>query len=129
MIETDLRAYLMAHPEVGPLVGNRIYPLALPQSPALPAVTYQRISTTRTRTKDGPTGAAEVRVQMSCWSMSYIEAKRVADAIRHALDGYRGSMGGHYVYVAASEGELDFYEPDTQLYQVAADYLIWYEEV
>ncbi|MER3438628.1 MAG: hypothetical protein C4346_14150, partial [Chloroflexota bacterium] len=44
-IETELHRFLVSHPSLRPLVGARVYPVELPKGTALPALTFQRIST------------------------------------------------------------------------------------
>ena len=69
-IEPALRAYVLADPAVSALIGTRWYPVVLPQSTAFPAVTYQRITTTRVGSHHGPSGLAAARFQIDI-QMSY----------------------------------------------------------
>ena len=51
-IEEVIVSKLKAHSGLAALVGAWVYPAPLPQRPTLPAVTYQRISTTPYQTRD-----------------------------------------------------------------------------
>jgi len=132
IIEEALYAYLTNYAELTALVGDRIYPVILPQNTTLPAVTFQRISGIREYSQSGPSGLAHPRFQFSCWAEKYEEAKAVAEQIRLALEGYKGMMGGSdgvrvdAIYV---EDDHDIYDPETKEYHVALDAIIWHEEV
>lgn len=121
MIETEIYAYLSSNNAITALVGNRIYPLILPQNYTLPAITYTKISGQRVNAKDGQTGLANPRFQFSCWAKTYLEAKKVADVVRIAMNVFPN--GTTYM-----QDEQDFYEPDTGLYHVPVDFIIWHNE-
>lgn len=120
MIEIDIFSYLRNDPTVAALVGSRIYPLLLPQDYDLPAITYTKISGSRINAKTGQTGLANPRFQFSCWGKTYLEAKKVADAVRIAMNQFKGD--------AYMQDEQDFYEPDTGLYHVPVDFIVWHTE-
>jgi hypothetical protein len=91
-VMTALWGHLTAQPAVIHLVAQRIYPLAIPQDVAMPAVAYQKVSGSRISAHDGPSGWAEARVQFTCTAAEYAEARAIADAIRVSLDGFRGVL-------------------------------------
>jgi len=132
IIEEVLYAYLTNCAGLTALVGDRIYPIILPQKISFPAVTYQRISGIREYSQSGPSGLAHPRFQFSCWAKKYQEAKAIAEQVRLALDGYKGMMGGpdgvrvDAVYI---EDDHDIYDPETKIYHIALDVVIWHEEV
>lgn len=128
MIESGLRSYLINHPSVGSLVGTRVYPLTLPQGVVLPAITYQQISGPREQAYDGPSALAHPRFQLDCWAETYGEAVGLARAVRQALDGYQGLMGGVAVRDVVIDNELDGYEPETALWRRTIDVIVWHED-
>ena len=127
-IEAAQYAYLVADADLAALVGTRLYPLLIPQEAALPAVAYQRISGPRILAHDGPTGAAEARIQYTITGASYSSAKAVAAAIRRAVDGYAGQMADVTVEVAHVLNELDSFEFDILGYPVRLDVRFLYRE-
>lgn len=128
MIEEDLAAFLLAGAAVAALVENRLYPLTIEQKAELPALTYQRISGPRVRSLKGPSKLAHPRFQIDCWGSTYGSAKTVAQAVRQRLDGYRGLMGSTSVGEVILESDTDDFEPDTGLYRVSMDFIIWHKE-
>ena len=112
-------------------VSTRIYPNVVPQDIALPAVAFQRISTVRDMAHDGPLGIAHVRFQLTISAASYTSARVVANAIRTALDGFSGLMGGASgVTVEASfvENDSDGYNQAGGEQVVRLDVLIIHQE-
>jgi hypothetical protein len=108
-IEEALYSKLTGDAGVAALVVARIYPNVVPQDIAMPAVAYQRISTTRVMAHDGPTGVASARFQFTVSGSTYSSARNVVNAIRTALDGFSGLMGGtNGVIVEAIFVENDF---------------------
>lgn len=115
MIEKALVARLVA---AATSADDRILPLALERHPTLPAITYQRISTPRDLAHNGSQGYADYRVQMTCWAhrtpdmSGYRLAKDLAEEVRVALDGWRGTEAGVTVGLAQVSGDRD--EQDTE---------------
>jgi hypothetical protein len=114
MIQWALRAHLIA---LETSAGARIYPVILPQSPTLPALTYQRVSEPRQLTHDGVTALVESRYQVTAWAPTYDAAAALAAAVGDGLHGFTGTMGAGGVFdgvdVASVRQELlvDLYEP------------------
>ena len=123
-IPLDARTFLIANAGLTALIGTRIYPSVLPQTPTLPAVVYQTISDVREMLHDGPQGLPVARIQYDCWGVSYTSARNTANALRTAADGYRGAMGASAVGFASVLNMIDTYEPVTQRYRTLVDVLI-----
>lgn len=83
--ETQLYATLSAHAGLTALVGTRIYPDAIPENSALPAVVYIRANTVPTYSIGGVLLCEEVRLALSGWSKTRAEAEAVADQVQAAL--------------------------------------------
>jgi len=121
-IETDIAGHLGDYAGLAALVGERIYPVRLPQTPTLPAVTYQRISGTTRYSHDGDSGLYSARWQFSCWAEHYMEAVAVGAQVKGAVHTWRNAHG----QPAFVENEVDDYEPATGVYHVMVDATIWW---
>lgn len=118
---------------ISALVSDRVYINRLPQTVTLPAITYQRISTPRVLAHDtsGATGTAYPRFQVDAWATTYASAKAITDAVRAALNGYKGTMGsGGAVTVqgALVQDEIYDIDPDAEIMRIMSDYIIWHTE-
>lgn len=128
-IEAGLWEFLTADSGVGAVLGDRIYPLVIPQSADIPAAAYQRISYGNLLAHDGVTNYATVRIQITCAANSYDEARAAAAALREACDGYRGAMGNYAVHSCAVGNIMDGYNLDSGRAVVRLDIRINYTEV
>lgn len=128
-IEEALRTYTLADAGVTALVGTRMYPRKLPQTPTLPALVYQRIDTRRGHDMAGADALPRPRMQVTCWATTPAGAYALAAAVRVRLDGYRGTMGTVAVGSCLCVGERDLEDSDANRSAVAQDYMIQFLEV
>lgn len=73
---------------VAALVGDRIYPMALPQEATLPAVRYQMISRNELHIHYPKPVLVTRRYQVDGFTASYAQAKALEGALRAALYGF-----------------------------------------
>lgn len=138
-IESGIGDLLAADPAVAALVGARITPWPAPQGQVSPWVTWfvppgggQRVASLT-----GPSGLKNTVIEINCWSdtgprreegAAYAEAKAVAKAVRAALDGYQGLLGGLDAGVLQLDGPDDNFDIETRMVHVSQTYSVWHEE-
>lgn len=131
-IDESLVTILQASTAVTALAGQRIYPLRALQTAQRPLVIYQRISATREHSHDGPSGLARPRFQFRCVANSFSQARGLADAVRGALDGYQGTVGGVRIDAIVFQNELDTddaaMDEDATTASVLMDFYVWHGE-
>lgn len=134
-IEEAIYFILTNNADIYGTVGGRIYPLYMPDSVELPAITYQRISTVRELTHDQEAGGlASAIFQFTVWDSDYATIREISEMIRNCLNGYKGTVtidsGDSDIDIQASliNGEVDNYDPEVNLYWTSIDYLIKSEE-
>lgn len=131
LIETAIQSALSADAGVAALVGDRIYYTRAIQDTAKPYIVFSKVGGVRMHTHQGAAGLVHARFQFSAFAETYIAAKNVQVEVQDVLQGFQGTLGGAggvEVYTCHYENEIDFYEDDTRLYHVAADYMFWYSE-
>lgn len=128
VIESAIRAALLADSTVAGLIGDRVYPLVLPQNPTLPAIVYQRIASPPDLSNDGPAGPLRTRLQLTLWASTWSGSRAIAAAVKAVLHGYSGSADGQDVLLVAEANETDGYESETKLFRVIADYYVHTKE-
>jgi hypothetical protein len=117
--EASLKSLLGAA-GVAALVGERAYPLKLPQSATKPAVTYTRVAGLPANDLDGDDGdLINVRLQLDCWAEQFDDVRAVAEAVRAAIMASTSLTG-------LVNFDQDFYEDDTKLYRTMLDCSFWY---
>lgn len=115
------------------IVDDRIFPIHLPQSATLPAITFQQISSTHDYHIAGAAGVTTARVQIDCWANSPTEACDAGEAIRQTLQGTSGMWDTTEVLFVQLDSCQDMAEPpqdgsDQWIYRRSSDYLIKYRE-
>lgn len=130
-IEEALVAHLASDAAVAASVSDRIYPAVLPQKPGYPAIVYHRVSGPREHSQDGPSGLAHARFQLDCIDGTFRGARELGAAVRLALDGFSGTMGGGdgvpvgAVFIEDEDGD---YDDTLRLYRWRLDAVISHEE-
>ena len=131
LIEEALRTYLAGNSGVSAIVSGIIYPVVLPQGVQLPALMFQRISGVRVESLQGSSGLAHPIFQIDCFSEQkdgYSQVKALAEVVRLALEGYRGTWSGMSIQGVLFLGDTDLYEDESEVYRVSMDFEIWHVE-
>jgi hypothetical protein len=90
--EQAFRYLLGANTALAALVSTRIYPQSAPQSAVRPFITFERISADHHHHMTAASGLVKAVIQATAWAEDYSTAKTVAEAMREAADGYRGTI-------------------------------------
>jgi hypothetical protein len=133
-----VRAHLRAQAGITALVGSYgIYPKVIPQDASLPAITYQQVSRVPNHAMSADPKLQMYRLQLSCFSTSYSQAKAVAKQTLAALRDYKGSVSGLLgdgtsginVQRIFFDGEIDMMAtvPGTvsNVQHIVQDFLVW----
>lgn len=136
IIEEAIAALLEADSGVSAIVDDRIFPQVIRQDEEgvirLPAITYTNVSGFREHSLLGPAGYARPRMQIDCWAYFYLEAKQIAEAVRLALDGFRGdvSIGSDSLRIESSTlvNVQDFDADEGKIRRVSLDFSIHHQE-
>lgn len=97
MIEDSLYAIFRANTALVTIAGDRIYPDKLPQKPTLPAVVYTNVGSSPVAQHNGPASLEKTRIQIDAFARTSRDARLLIDAVRQAVESYRGSIGGHRI--------------------------------
>lgn len=113
---TDLLAYLKTKAAITSLVGSganaRIRPGRLMQSDALPAIRYSIPGGGSVEHLDGISGTATPTLQIDCYGSTWAQAYQLCEAVRLALQCFRGAMGSTFVNGVSLVNRFYLYEPD-----------------
>lgn len=90
LLEEALFQQLAENGGIAAIVGDRIYPVEIPQfQPGVttyPCLVYRLGNRPGLYTVDGALNAVESTIEIFCLSTGYLEAKRLARGVRRALD-------------------------------------------
>jgi hypothetical protein len=112
---------LAADSGVSTLVGTRIYPRRLPQSPSVPAITYQRISSSP---QMGTTALRRSRYQLNCWDLTDDGVQALADAAKSAMEEYTDTDQTPGIKMAEVINEIDTTDDETDMRRVIVDVML-----
>lgn len=113
---------------ISALVGARVYPTLMPQKPTLPALVYTEISNVPDYVMGGQSGIAGARYQIDSYATSLSAVKALAEQVRLALSGFRGTLVDVIIDHVEKQNSTTLYEEETALHRVTADYLFFYRE-
>lgn len=104
---TALYNILSSNSALTAVVGNRINPLRIPETSALPAIAYQVVSNRGNMTKSGPSKSDFTRVQVMIVATTYASAIAVGDLVRNAMEVTTpATFNGVPVQVIEYDGEV-----------------------
>ena len=135
-IEASIYTRLSTFAGVTGLVGNRTFPVEVPQNSDMPAISYRRIATERTLVMGVNSGLVRALFQFDCWSGvhangtrgSVDEARAVANQVVKALDRWSNTVGT-VVQDSIPRRDLDLPpEEDGKTYHSEVEFEIFYEE-
>lgn len=138
MIIETLAAILGADPDVAAIVGDRIYPVTMPDAPTYDLIVLTKASGVGNYDLVGDVGVEGARVQVDCHSDKGASACiALKTAVRRALSGYRG--GPTSSEPCAIQGifcinDFDLTEPATEragprVRRRTLEFNIWSQEV
>ena len=131
---TAIYAHLAADTDVIALTSTRIYPHEAPSSATLPYITFYQISGPHAHHLTAAAGMTEPRIQIDCWADSALGAETLADKVRLAMDGFRGTMSSTTVRMCHLDDEgMDFFDKaqsarEGGIFRKRLDFLIWHTE-
>lgn len=130
-----LRKKLLTYTSVTDLIGTRMYPDALLQACAMPAVIYYKISTQREHSMSDVTRLAHSRFQVDCYALTREAANDISHAIRRSgICAFRGTSESIFICgVEIDSGDSYEQEPPTDgnqehRYITSFDFLVHYQE-
>jgi hypothetical protein len=87
MIEKGLYQFLAADAGVSNIVGNRIFPILMPEGAKLPAVVFLKVASVPIESLDGDDPTEAARYQFDCYSSmpNYYTSRQLAKAVRSLL--------------------------------------------
>ncbi len=128
--EKVIRALLMQDAAVTALVGDRCYPVELPEGCLLPALVLDHISTSDVGTiSAGSYGLCQSRIEAKVLASSYVQQKNLTAAVLVACRYQRGVIAGVRVasVIRALTGP-DLRDTDRGVFYQSTDFHVTFQE-
>lgn len=121
-IASLLKSGLAANSGVAAIVGTRIYPLVFgSNNPTLPAITYQRISSSGT---NGSTALRESRYQINCWATTHVAAVSLSAAVKAFAEEFSDTTSTPGIKMALVVNENDDFDDQAKIYRIIVDVML-----
>ena len=127
-VEAAIYSILSSNAGVVTLVSTRIYSLVIPQTCRMPAISYARVSTERESAFITDPGLSTARIQVDVWGETISSVQNISEAVRSALHRYKDTIASVVIDEIHIENETVMYEPETEIYHVALDFLVLHRE-
>jgi hypothetical protein len=120
MIETDLFTVLSTATAITALASTRVYPVALPTDPTLPAMTYMFVGGSG-QPSFNTRGMQRARVEINSWGDTYSDAVTLREAVIQTLAGYSDEN-----FSAMYMQSTDFFDHELLQYRAMAEFYVFY---
>ncbi len=133
-IQQAIHAYLLADGSLSALLGTRVHWARLPQNPTYPSLMLEAISSPAVSDMEGETTLRRMRVQATVYHPGYVEATAVLKALRDAIHGFSGVMGGsggvevESIDLESGDQERDGVDDDLDVMTKQLDFVVWFQE-
>lgn len=120
--ETGVYALLTNTPALTALVGDRIYPVMLPQTVVVPALVVTQLDEQEEITKDGPVSNGWT-FQVTVIAANNDQARQVSRIVKTALNWKTATLGTGENIRTRFEDESDAsWEPEQRYFQIVQDF-------
>jgi hypothetical protein len=118
---------LSASEDLSILVGDRIYPVKLPDNCSLPAISFQLVIGTPDEALDGPTGLHSDIYTIDSWSETQPEANAIANVVRQLLHGHSQIIDSTLTIKGIIEWSTnELYDSESETFHLSSSCRIWY---
>ena len=124
--------HLVGVPSVTDITGHgssaRIFPVNRTQGTANPSITFQRVTSSKVSAMGVDTGLTGQRYQIDCYADTYREVQDLSEAVRGALQRWRGTVLGVTVQQTVLLNTQDLSEPSAEEHRISMDFMFWHIE-
>jgi len=124
LLEEAIKSRLTTFAGLTALIGTRAYPTRMPQNPVYPNLVFTEISNIPDYVMGGQSGIARARYQIDCYADSVSGVKALAEQVRLALSGFRGTVAAVVIDLVLKQNSTTVDEEN----RVIADYFFFYRE-
>lgn len=122
-VQTDVKAYFGT--ALQDTIGDRLYPMSLPQDATLPAVMYLLLPGRRIMAHDGDIGLAHFRIQFNCLALTPDDAEVLANSVVDVANTWFQSDRNYAAFPGTPQG---LPEPELSRFRMIVDVEITHKE-
>lgn len=110
--------------DVSAIIGDRIFPVVIPQEKSLPAITYERVDTDPNDTKSGVSTLDVPLIDIDLWGKDFAVLKDLAKKIRTALDRFSGTKQGIIIQSIQYQNQIVGFSSEKELHHLTQTYKV-----
>jgi hypothetical protein len=127
VLQTGLFALLSGNAAIAAIAGSSIFPVTVPESTPMPALTYQIVGGNSMATLN-TSGLQKLRMQFDCYGNDYLTAATLRETLRQALNGFVGQLAdGTFLQNAELIQNIDFFENDARQFRCMAEFYLFFD--
>ena len=135
-VRPAVRALILSNPDIVTAVGDRVFPVVLPQGEVRDSIVYHRISETEIYHYRGASWLMQTRFQIDSLSRSTDAAARLANLVHETISGFSGTINlpGPPASVCKVQGifhsslSSEAIDDPTKIYTLGRDFFVWHNE-
>ena len=125
--------FIKTRDEIVERVGDRIYPIVLPQNASLPAIVYSPILANYDSALQGDTGYVRQTMQFVCHDRTYKKSRELSRMVKRAFQDYHGDMCGLWIEAVFIKTDYEYngntaLKYDTEEYMSSIEFDIQFNE-
>ena len=125
--------YLKTRDEIVGRVGDRIYPIVLPQNADLPAIVYSPVLAHYDSALQGDTGFVRQTLQVACRDTTDKKSRELSRMVKKAFQDYHGDMCGLWIEAVFIKTDYEYngntaLKYDTEEYMSSIEFDIQFNE-
>lgn len=99
---------LCSNTDIFQCVGNRIYPILLPQDAVLPAIVYTPVIANYDSALQGDTGYVRQTIQFVCHDKTYKKARELSRKVKNVFQDLHGDMCGLNIQAVFIKSDYEY---------------------
>lgn len=130
MLEAALHSHLLGAQDITDIVHENIYPVKIPPGIESTSLAYEVSGRDPFYDLGGSSGLDPVEIEVNCWSQSYLDAKRLAAAVKQRMSAFAGTIENEVIRWTRFNDETDRFEKpdpadDVGRYLVVLDFTVF----
>lgn len=115
-------AYLSRNEQIVEQVGNKIFPMLLPEDAPIPAIVYSPVFASYDSALQGDTGFVRQTIQFVCHGKTFKKARELSRMVKRAFQNFHGDMCGLEIQAVFIKSDYE-YNGNTALKFSTEEYL------
>lgn len=101
-------AYLSGNEQIVEQVGNKIFPMLLPEDAPIPAIVYSPVFASYDSALQGDTGFVRQTIQFVCHGKTFKKARELSRLVKRVFQNFHGDMCGLEIQAVFIKSDYEY---------------------